>query len=220
MTQRGELVSRPVITISVDNVDDTLERVRSSGGSAGRRADPGRGHGRRRLLHRQRGEPDGPLAERRLTTGRALVARQDAVAREQLRPGRGRRGGARARDGCRGSPRTSGTPARAVPDPASGRSVRTARSSTFFGVCSSGDELDDLDVVARELEQAGASGVGDLGDEPLAQRPVPQQRSQHVVVELAEQLVLAARHGEDDAGAARARRGRAPRPSRCRRRGG
>ena len=65
-----------------------------------------------------------------------------------------------------------------------------------------GDELDDLDVVARELEQAGASGVGDLGDEPLAQRPVPQQRSQHVVVELAEQLVLAARHGEDDAGAA------------------
>ena len=34
MTQRGELVSRPVITIAVDDIDDTLERVRSSGGSA------------------------------------------------------------------------------------------------------------------------------------------------------------------------------------------
>jgi predicted enzyme related to lactoylglutathione lyase len=34
MTQRGELVSRPVFTIAVDNVDDIVERVRSSGGSA------------------------------------------------------------------------------------------------------------------------------------------------------------------------------------------
>ena len=64
------------------------------------------------------------------------------------------------------------------------------------------DELDDLDVVARKLEQAGASGVGDFRDEPLAQRAVPQQRAQHLVVELPEQLVLAARHGEDHAGAA------------------
>ncbi len=34
MTQRGDIVSRPVITIQVDDVDDTLARVRSSGGSA------------------------------------------------------------------------------------------------------------------------------------------------------------------------------------------
>ena len=34
LTQRGELVSRPVITIAVDDVGDTLERIRSSGGSA------------------------------------------------------------------------------------------------------------------------------------------------------------------------------------------
>ena len=34
MTQRGELVSRPVITIAVDDIDATLEQVRSSGGSA------------------------------------------------------------------------------------------------------------------------------------------------------------------------------------------
>ena len=34
MTQRGELVSRPVITIAVDDIDDTLKRVQSSGGSA------------------------------------------------------------------------------------------------------------------------------------------------------------------------------------------
>ena len=34
MTQRGDIVSRPVITIQVDDVADTLARVRSSGGSA------------------------------------------------------------------------------------------------------------------------------------------------------------------------------------------
>jgi predicted enzyme related to lactoylglutathione lyase len=34
MTQRGDIVSRPVITIQVDDVNDTLARVRSSGGSA------------------------------------------------------------------------------------------------------------------------------------------------------------------------------------------
>jgi len=34
MTQRGDIVNRPVITIQVDDVDDTLARVRSSGGSA------------------------------------------------------------------------------------------------------------------------------------------------------------------------------------------
>jgi uncharacterized protein len=33
MTRRGELVSRPVITIQVDDVAATLARVRSSGGS-------------------------------------------------------------------------------------------------------------------------------------------------------------------------------------------
>ena len=34
MTQRGDIVSRPVITIAVDDIDDTLRRVRSSAGSA------------------------------------------------------------------------------------------------------------------------------------------------------------------------------------------
>jgi hypothetical protein len=34
MTQRSDIVSRPVITIEVDDVNDTLARVRSSGGSA------------------------------------------------------------------------------------------------------------------------------------------------------------------------------------------
>ncbi len=34
LTQRGEPVSRPVITIQVDDIDATLEKVSSSGGSA------------------------------------------------------------------------------------------------------------------------------------------------------------------------------------------
>jgi uncharacterized protein len=34
MTQRGEPVSRPVITIAVDDVDATLQKVSASGGSA------------------------------------------------------------------------------------------------------------------------------------------------------------------------------------------
>ena len=34
LTQRGELVSRPVITIEVADIDATLEKVSASGGSA------------------------------------------------------------------------------------------------------------------------------------------------------------------------------------------
>jgi predicted enzyme related to lactoylglutathione lyase len=34
MTQRGELVSRPVITIAVDDIDATLQKVSAGGGSA------------------------------------------------------------------------------------------------------------------------------------------------------------------------------------------
>ena len=34
LTQRGEMVGRPVITIAVDDIDATLKRVHSSGGSA------------------------------------------------------------------------------------------------------------------------------------------------------------------------------------------
>lgn len=34
LTQRGEMVGRPVVTIAVDDIDATLERVQSSGGSA------------------------------------------------------------------------------------------------------------------------------------------------------------------------------------------
>ena len=34
MAERGELVSKPVITIAVDDVNDALERIRANGGSA------------------------------------------------------------------------------------------------------------------------------------------------------------------------------------------
>jgi predicted enzyme related to lactoylglutathione lyase len=34
MTERGEIVSRPVIVVAVDDLDETLERVRERGGSA------------------------------------------------------------------------------------------------------------------------------------------------------------------------------------------
>jgi uncharacterized protein len=34
MGQRGELLSKPVITIAVDDVNDALERIRDNGGSA------------------------------------------------------------------------------------------------------------------------------------------------------------------------------------------
>ena len=34
MGQRGELLSKPVITIAVDDVNDALERIRANGGSA------------------------------------------------------------------------------------------------------------------------------------------------------------------------------------------
>ena len=63
------------------------------------------------------------------------------------------------------------------------------------------DELDDLDLVAGQLEQPRAGSVGHLGREPLAQRAVPQQRPERVVRELAQELVLAARHREDHVGA-------------------
>ncbi len=61
------------------------------------------------------------------------------------------------------------------------------------------DELDDLDVVPGELEQAGACGVRHLRDEALPKRSVPEQRPQDLVLELPEKLVLAARDGEDHA---------------------
>ena len=34
MSQRGDLLSRPVITIEVDDIDATLEKVRANGGAA------------------------------------------------------------------------------------------------------------------------------------------------------------------------------------------
>ena len=73
MTQRGELVGRPVITIAVDDIDDTLRRVRSSAGSAV--GDPRRRHGRRRVLPGQRWQRDRPLGERRLTPRSQPIAR-------------------------------------------------------------------------------------------------------------------------------------------------
>ena len=65
LTQRAEPVSRPVITIAGrrhrrDARQGPLER------RLGRwREDPGRRHGLRCVLQRQRGQPDGALAERR-----------------------------------------------------------------------------------------------------------------------------------------------------------
>ena len=59
------------------------------------------------------------------------------------------------------------------------------------------DELEHLHVVADRTEQLGARGVGDLGGEALPQRAVPEQRPERRALELAEELVLAARHGED-----------------------
>ena len=46
LTQRGEPVSRPVITIQVDDIDATLEKVRCERRLGGGREDPGRRHGR------------------------------------------------------------------------------------------------------------------------------------------------------------------------------
>ena len=63
------------------------------------------------------------------------------------------------------------------------------------------DELDDLDVVAHRSEQLCTSSVRHLGREPLAQRAVSEQRPEGGVVELRQELVLAARDREDDAGA-------------------
>src|SRR6185436_8305953 len=75
--------------------------------------------------------------------------------------------------------------------PCGTRRARGAEEDVLRGVLER-DELDDLDLVAGQLEQSRAGSVGHLGREPLAQRAVPQERPQRVVRELAEELVLAA----------------------------
>ena len=59
------------------------------------------------------------------------------------------------------------------------------------------DELDDLHVVPDRAEQLGPGGIRHLGRESLTQRAVAEQRREGAVLELGQQLVLAARHGED-----------------------
>ena len=59
------------------------------------------------------------------------------------------------------------------------------------------DELEHLHVVADGAEQLGAGGVRHLGGEALAQRAVPEQRPERRALELGQELVLAAGHGED-----------------------
>ena len=63
------------------------------------------------------------------------------------------------------------------------------------------DELDHLHVVADGAQKLGARGVRHLGGKPLAQGAVAEQRIERRPRELREQLVLAARHGEDHRGA-------------------
>ena len=60
------------------------------------------------------------------------------------------------------------------------------------------DELDDLDVVPDRTEELRARGVRHLRGESLPEGAEPQQRPKRRVLELRHQLVLAARHGEDD----------------------
>ena len=60
------------------------------------------------------------------------------------------------------------------------------------------DELDHLHVVPDRTEQLGPGGIRHLRREPLTQRAVTEQRSEGTVLELGQELVLAARHGEDD----------------------
>ena len=62
------------------------------------------------------------------------------------------------------------------------------------------DELDHLHVVADGAEKLGPRGVGHLGGEPLTEGAVAEQRIERRALELGEQLVLAARHGEDHRG--------------------
>ena len=59
------------------------------------------------------------------------------------------------------------------------------------------DELEHLHVISDRSEQLRSNGVGHLGGKALTQRPVPQKRSQRLILELGQQLVLAAGYGED-----------------------
>ena len=62
-------------------------------------------------------------------------------------------------------------------------------------------ELDDVRVVPDCSQELRPRCVGGQRREALAQDPVVEQGRQSVIADLLEQLVLAARHGEDDLGA-------------------
>ena len=63
------------------------------------------------------------------------------------------------------------------------------------------DELDHLHVVADGAQKLGPRGIRHFGGKPLTQCAVAEQRIERRARELGEQLVLAARHGEDHRGA-------------------
>ena len=60
----------------------------------------------------------------------------------------------------------------------------TARSRTFFGVCSSSTNSTHLHVVPDRAEQLRAGGVRHLGGEALPQRAVAEQRPERRALEL------------------------------------
>ncbi len=72
MMQRQAPYTSPVLTVEVDDIDAAIVAIEKHGGAAVGREDGGRGHGLRRLLHRQRGQRAGALAERRLATTRPV----------------------------------------------------------------------------------------------------------------------------------------------------
>ncbi len=92
----------------------------------------------------------------------------------ELTPAACPRAAGRARDRSRARPRRRGTRRSAFAVSRPGRA--TARSRTFFGVCSSSTNSSDLDVVPHGPEQLGARGVRHLRGESLTQGAVPEQR--------------------------------------------
>ena len=180
---------------------------------------------RERACRRRRPSPTLPAPRRAATrpprwrSPRAARRRRARRRRRStLMPAAGRRAGARARGRSRARRRRPGS--RRAPSPCRGPGGRRPGAGRSSGVCSSVDELDHLDVVADGAEQLRPGGVGHLGGEPLAQRPVAEERAERGVLELRQQLVLAARDREDHPRARRARRGRARRRWPCRRRAG
>ena len=74
---------------------------------------------------------------------------------------------------------------------------RTARMQDVLRRVLARHQLDERDVVARQAEEVRADGVRCVGREPLAQQAVCEEGRQLAARDLARELVLAARDGED-----------------------